>query len=394
MKKISFAIAVSIVSFACSSQRPATSQSTDQLQYSIEDAPEWSALFHRYHGWFGGDGIFAISLNGKENAGPVDTTENMILFSDSMLGDIVDGKPKDQNMVNNTVAILRGGIPDSSRIKFYWNEAGRKPAALFIPNTPSSEKGDYYWLGDGFRNDKIDGAIYIFAYRMHNENIHDDWSFRQRSLNLIKIPKGSKPPFREQQQMETPFLFKGESAKDDGSFGSGVYVNTKSAGAINPDGFVYIYGIKGEEKSLVAARVKPELIEKFSEWRFWDGENWNKDVDRVAAIVPHVSNELSVTALKDGRYLLIFQEGGMSHTVAMRIGSSPVGPFGPSIRIYESEDTKENKNYFGYNAKAHPTLSTAGELLVSYNVNSFDFWNEIQKNPTLYRPRFFKIVFK
>lgn len=394
MRKICFAIAISLMSFACHSQRPATTPPSGQLEYSIEDAPEWTALFKRHHGWFGGDGIFAISLNGKENVGPVDSTENMILFSDSMLGDIVDGKPKDQTMVNNTVAILRGGMPDSSRIKFYWDEAGGKPAALFIPNTASSEKGDYYWLGDGFRNDQMDNAIYIFAYRMHNENIHDDWSFRQRSLNLIKIPKGCKPPFREQQQIETPFLFKGESAKDDGSFGSGIYVNTKSAGAIHPDGFIYIYGIKGEEKNLVAARVKPELIEEFSEWRFWDGKSWNKNAEQVAAIVPHVSNELSVTALKDGRYLLIFQEGGMSHTVAMRIGLSPVGPFGPPIRIYESEDTKENKNYFGYNAKAHPTLSKPGELLVSYNVNSFDFWNEIQKNPTLYRPRFFKIVFK
>jgi hypothetical protein len=85
--------------------------------------------------------------------------------------------------------------------------------------------------------------------------------------------------------------------------------------------------------------------------------------------------------------------GGMSSTVAMRIGASPVGPFGPIIKLYDCPESKENKNYFMYNAKAHPSLSKPGELLISYNVNSFEFWKEIQTKPTLYRPRFLKLIF-
>ncbi len=394
MNRSSLVIGATLFLTACGTVKSTSQLPLDKLDYSIQDAPDWTALFNRQHGWFGGDGIFAIPLNGKENAAPTDTTKNLIWFSDSMLGDVVDGKPKNQKMVNNTVAILTGDKPDNNRIRFYWDETDEGPKSLFIPNTASSEKGDYYWLGDGFRNEKKDGTIYIFAYRMHNEDSKDDWSFRQRGLNLIKIPKGSQPPFKDQQQIETPFMFKGETSKEDGSFGSGIFVNTKQAGALNPDGYVYIYGVKGADKGLVAARVKPEAIEDFASWRFWDGKKWNESVDQTAIIVPHVSNELSVSPLKDGRFLLIFQEGGMGNTVAMRIGASPVGPFGSPIRIYESEDTKSNKNYFGYNAKAHPSLSKEGELLISYNVNSFDFWNEIQKNPTLYRPRFFKMIIK
>lgn len=32
-----------------------------------------------------------------------------------------------------------------------------------------------------------------------------------------------------------------------------------------------------------------------------------------------------------------------------------------------------HKNYITYNAKAHSHLSAPGELLISYNVNAFDF---------------------
>jgi len=120
---------------------------------------------------------------------------------------------------------------------------------------------------------------------------------------------------------------------------------------------------------------------------------WNADMQKVAYITDGVSDELSVTPLADGRYVLVFQSGGMSSTVGMRIGASPVGPFGPVIKLYECPEAKENKNYTMYNAKAHPSLSKPGELLISYNVNAFDFWNEIQKNPTLYRPRFIKLKF-
>jgi hypothetical protein len=37
------------------------------LNYKVEEAPEWTALLKRSSGWFGGDDIFTIPLNGKEH---------------------------------------------------------------------------------------------------------------------------------------------------------------------------------------------------------------------------------------------------------------------------------------------------------------------------------------
>lgn len=355
------------------------------LKFTVAEAPEWDALFHRNSGWFGGDGLFAIPLNGKDNETAATSTETMLLFSDSMIGEISDSiMQPGAVMVNNTVAYLKGSEPGKENIHFQWanNEKG-KPKALFTPATPNAVKGDYYWLGDGFLNTASD-SIYIFAYRMRNLSKTDDWSFKEMATDLIALSPHSRPPFTAQRQIETPLRF------EDGGFGAGIFVNTKASGAPEPDGYVYVYG---NRKGLMVARVKPEDFENFGAWRFCDEKGWNADMQQVKRIAADVSNELSISALPDGRYALVFTLGGLSPTVGLRIGATPYGPFGPVIKLYEAKEM-QHKNYITYNAKTHPNLSAPGELLISYNVNAFDFFNELKANPNLYRPRFLRVKFQ
>ena len=102
------------------------------------------------------------------------------------------------------------------------------------------------------------------------------------------------------------------------------------------------------------------------------------------------SNELSVTELPAGRYLMVFQVFGLSDKVGIRIGDSPYGPFGDIIEIYRTPEFDEG--IWPYNAKAHPALSAPGELLISYNTITPDFWNDIKKDAHIYRPRFIKLI--
>jgi len=367
-------------------------QNLTDLKFTVEEAPEWSALMKRHSGWFGADGIYTIPMNGREHAQAGKAQKTLFIFSDTMIGEVTDSTMlPGYKMIHNSVAYLNGNKPDKNNMQFYWDKDKEgKPESIFIPRTPQTKPGDYYWLGDGFYN-RATHATYIFGYRVHNVS-DGAFGFKEVGNTIIKLPENSKPPYANQQQMDTPFYL--DENNEIGSFGAGIYVNTAESGARHPDGFVYVYGVVGMAKKLLVARVLPVDFEHFDKWRFWDGKEWHSDMYKSAAVTDKVSNELSMTILPDGRYLLVFQEGGMSTNVGVRIGASPVGPFGPVIKIWDCRKDLEEKTYVVYNAKAHPSLSAPGELLITYNVNSVEFIKDLNKHPQLYRPRFIRLKFK
>jgi hypothetical protein len=360
--------------------------------FTVEEAPEWSALLKRHNGWFGGDGIYSIPTNGREHEQVPSGQKILFIFSDSMIGEVTDSTMlPGYKMIHNSAAYLEGNRPDQTKMQFYWDkDAEGKPESIFTPHTPQTKPGDYFWLGDGFYN-QATRATYIFGYRVHNVS-EGAFGFKEVGNVLIKLPEGSQPPFSKQQQMDTPFYL-GEN-NDIGSYGAGIFVNTVQSGAKHPDGYIYVYGVIGLAKKLVVAKVLPKWFEHFDQWKFWDGRAWVKDIHQAVPVTDHVSNELSLTELPDGRYALIFQEGGMSLTVGMRVGASPKGPFGPVIKLWDCSKDLEEKTYVIYNAKSHPSLSAPGELLITYNVNSLEFIKDLNKHPQLYRPRFIRVRFK
>ena len=75
----------------------------DLKNYIVTPADEWTQLFKRTSGWFGGDGIFSFSMTGVESGkNPLDSLA--IYFSDTFIGDVVKGKPQNFSMVHNSLA--------------------------------------------------------------------------------------------------------------------------------------------------------------------------------------------------------------------------------------------------------------------------------------------------
>lgn len=396
MKKTIFPVgAIMLILTACcayvKAQEP-TKADLKHISFTVEAAPEWSQLFKRNLGWFGADGIYTIPLDGMEHRQTRSGQKLLFIFSDTMIGQVTDSTMlPGYKMIHNSVAYLTGDKPDPEKIKFFWNKSSDgKPESIFIPHTPETRPGDYFWLGDGFF-DQATHAAYVFGYRIHNVS-SGAFGFKEVGNAIIKIPAGSKPPFANQQQMDTPFYISEQG--ETGSFGAGIYVNTAESGARHPDGYIYVYGVLGLAKKLLVSRVLPADFEHFNRWKFWNGKAWVNDIRQAAPVTDSVSNELSLTVLPDGRYALIFQVNSMSNTVAMRIGASPVGPFGPVISLWDCNNDREENTYVIYNAKAHPSLSAPGELLITYNVNSIQFISDLNKHPHLYRPRFIRVKFK
>lgn len=389
-------IAITCLFLSCNSDGDGIKNTNlDSLKFTVETSTEWTDLFKRKSGWFGGDGIFALVKSGNEAQGASEKEDALIWFSDTMLGDIIGNTLQPGfSMINNSVGILRGGKPDSTAITFYWDKDNNdKPRALFIPNTPATSADEYYWLGDGFANTARNNDIYIFGYRIKNIPNQAVFGFREMGNTLIVIPAGEQPPYPGKRQLDIPFWLD-RPVDSVGTFGAGLLVNTAEAGAPNPDGYVYIYGCRGMTKQIIVARVTPADIESFDKWRFWNGAEWVSDANAVKPVADRASNEMSVTPLGDGRYIMVFQREGVGNQVAIRLGASPYGPFGPIQNIYNVHDDLDTPNFFAYNAKAHPVLSKPGELLISYNVNSFKFFEEIGSYPQLYRPRFLKLKYE
>ncbi len=348
-------------------------------------APEWDDLFTRTNGWTGADGIYSIPLSGLEipQTG-TSALDEVFVFSDTFIGEVdANNHRQNANLINNTLGFMKGHRPIEENINFFWETNNQnEPEAVFIPNTPDSKPGDWYWLMDGIAlNDKV----YVYALRLERGD-GGFFNFKLIGVNLISFDAQPGGSISNVVQMDTPLLYLNESESIDIAFGQAIMPMTEESGNPGSDGYIYIYGPKNSAsgKELTVGRFLPQNIEIFSEYEFWNGIQWTKNIEDVQVINNNTSQELSVTPLADGSFLLVYLSGS---TVFISVGESPVGPFAYPEGIYNCPEPQQIPSTFVYNAKAHPNLSEPDELLISYNVNTFDF-GDLFNNADTYRPRF------
>jgi hypothetical protein len=360
----------------------------DVAPNSAVAAPDWTALFHRSSGWTGADGIYSIPLSGDERPGTAGNTNTFWTFSDTFIGQVEpDGSRSPGSvLIHNTNALLTGGNPDPALITFYWNtDATRAPAPRVVPNTSPQQ---WFWPNDGIA---LGGNLYLYALRMKPGG-SGAFSFAVDGISLLTDSLSDPTPFQTYTQVVTPLYVSAAGSKGEMYFGQAVTPNTAAAGAPFPDGYLYIYGVRNDpyDKKLVVARVLPTNIANFAQYTYWDGSRWNATISKAAPLTDRLSSEFSVTPLSDGRFLLVFQLDTLSATVAVRYGSSPTGPWGSLITIWTCPEAHMTPNSYTYNAKAHPHLSSPGSLLISYNVNTFSFAENLA-NADIYHPRFIRL---
>lgn len=364
---------------------------------AVEPMYEWDALFSRYEGWSGADGIFSIPFDGYDVPGKAKDNKTLFLFSDTFIGNVhpVTKQRLQSNMLNNSLAILEGEKPNPNRMEWI-TMANTADVNLFTPKTPKAPAGSWYWLQDGV---VIGNHVYIFPLLMSKDLQGDaGFLFAISGVSMVKLRLSEDGPIvEEQEQVDTPLFASIPDGSGNIVFGAGILDRTEKSGIANPDGYLYVYGykdLKSGTKELVVSRVQPENIEQFDRWEFWDGKNWSSDIQDVASLVTGVSPELSVTFMEQapykGKYLLVVERDTLSGYIAVSQADSPAGPFSPLEDVYHVPEAKLGNGVITYNAKAHPHLSEPGELLVTYNVNT--------TNPTgnntyadIYRPRWLKI---
>lgn len=383
--------------------------------YQVRKREDWSQVFRRDQGWTGSDNSYSIPLPSYEGE-----QQTLFTFGDSFIGSVDPISAKrsaDSIMVNNALGIYRGDSPDPDRLRILFG-AGRKGQqawSLFVPPMPndfesgaasegmaaeaadlsvsetsehitSPDDPNYYWLQDGIVEDN---KLWIFAMRVApapereegfrfrivgtdllSMNISDDGTPDMASLDIVSFPHDS------------------HEAGQAIYFGAAILDEDDSP-------WVYVYGLKQEGGAkLLLARYPKGSISDFSAWRFFDGETWSAEFRDAGVLVSEISSECSVSRLRfgrdQGRLALIYNRNGVEPYIEMRLADTPEGPFSEAEVIYQCPEVDDEKGIYTYNAKAHPELSEAGTLLISYNVNTRKDWWHMQDGG-IYRTRWIEL---
>lgn len=381
MPRFLFLILIAVASYC--SYLPAQQQAENTGGPVVIEEPQWTALFERTSGWTGSDATYSIPFSGYDAPGNAADDSTMFVFGDTFIGEVDSNKArKNSKMIRNTIGILNTKTPLPEEITFYWNsDTEGQPEELFKADTPESSPGDWIWPMDGIRLGK---RFYIYAIRLYDPP--GVANFAINGVTLISFELDSDHNFINYRHVDTPLYYKGS---DDVEIviGQAVMPMTSASGNPHPDGYIYVYGPRNRPfnfKQMVVSRVLPGDIENFDYYEFWDGTSWQSDITRCAVLTDSISQEFSVSPLPDGRFLAIFEFGGW---VCGRYANHLTGPFGPVQFLYDCPEDTMYSGGFVYNAKAHPHLSGSGDLLISYNVNTSDFF-ELYQNADTYRPRF------
>jgi len=376
-------------------------QAEEPLTTTTAD-PQWDAVFDRSDGWIGGDAIYSA---------PLPDGEVLWLFADTFLGQARDGRrQKGLRMVNNTLArhalSQDGAPPDAQSVKFRWGamDDAERPKAWIEPDPKlvagqHARRGDWYWVADATLAPRAAGGerLVIFLWRTARtadnalgfrnvgnalaivDNPGDDWSTWQP--RQVVIPD-SFPPRDVNDAVPGPEIL----------WGSEVLLGAGDDG--KP--MLYIFGCRLPPKAateLVLAAVPADKVDILTQWRFRTSEGWSERLHEAAALAQFLTTEFSITQREisgQSVWVLIQSEPFFGTRIMARAARSMLGPWSAAKPIYQVPDVDKEKKHFTYAAKAHPELSRAGELLVSYVVNSFDF-GESSTNAAIYRPRFVRV---
>ncbi|MBN2091965.1 DUF4185 domain-containing protein [candidate division KSB1 bacterium] len=361
-----------------------------RAEFTVQPASDWDALFNRSSGWTGADGIYSIPLSGREIPADSGQERTLFVFGDTFIGEVnPNGERVNSKIVNNTLAFLKGNQPLPEQIQFYWlTNQNNQLQAVFVPETPNAKPGEWYWLMDGIA---LNEKIHVFALRLKRAGTGDVFDFMVTGVSLISFTLDENFNLIDVTQIETPLFYQHPTGKWSTVLGQAIMPLHKASQNPVQDGFIYIYGPrdKGTQKELVVARVLPENFEDFSQWTYWNGTAWDSEIQNCAPLTNQISQEFSVSPVSDNKFLLVFQAG---EHVAVRYGKSPTGPFGIYQTVYFCPEAEMDWQPMLYNAKAHPHLSAPGELLISYNVNSYDFFAHFS-TADIYRPHFISLRF-
>jgi Domain of unknown function (DUF4185) len=330
--------------------------------------PALTRLFHQTEGWTGADSAASIRL------GPERT---LWLFADTWIGKIESGRRVGPKLINNSVAWQPLKV-DKPELRFFWDQAGKQPAALLRPTEPDA----WYWPGDGVL---VDGQLYLFCKLVRKKaegepGFQFDWFANE----LVQISNPQEEPTA--WKVKRRRLPEGKNS-----------LRLGSACVLEGD-YLLVYGLfpiaacKPLDKPLAVARVHRKKLADLDNtaWEYWctgpQGERWNDKLEDPAPLFRDAAPEMTVNRIRGVEGLLAtYTSLGLSKEILVRHALKPEGPWSPPLCVYRCPDAGDK--VFFYGAKAHPELSVRdGQVVITYCRNCGDLGEHVRR-PEVYFPQ-------
>lgn len=345
-------------------------RSTPQVVSATADR-DWTEAWRRFGdsgggwsnhgGWAASDGTYSTELPGQRV---------LWLLNDTFMGPVNadESLPLDNAFVHNSGVLGgRDGLPDTTVTagSHEHPESLVGPTVTAPPWDPSGTNDHWYWNGDGI----IDGGqLRVLEYAQAPTDGPPPFNFKWTGTDIATFSKDLR------LQSVTPTYSQGNV-----SWG----VDLMRCG-----GWVYIYGAESGNMHVARARAG-QLVGH--DWEFFTGSGWSQDPTASARVATGgVGSSYSVTGV-DGHYVLTTSVG-LGGTIYVATADSPTGPFTNRTAVYTAPESGTPGIYAGYNVAAHPELSAPGELIISYNVNTWSIY-DIYANASNNRPRFVDLHF-
>ncbi|WP_018155021.1 DUF4185 domain-containing protein [Demetria terragena] len=260
-------------------------------------------------------------------------------------------------------------IPDVSDSVVYWPMSAARLDPRQIPQTAKDKS--------------VSDVIIVLAGRIKRGGSGDgfDFTYLGTSAAVFSVKAGQAPRLVTIERI-TP------DSQDTHQ------INWGSAALVDGPWY-YVYGSRTTPnkyafgRELYVARVPVASPDRRSQWRYWNGSEWQKDRSEVRAIVPAsvgVSQTLSVSRI-GGRYVIVSKKGGdLGDYVYAWASRSPTGPWNgkKGVRAPFGKGKK-----LQYAPLAHPSVPLrSGNLLISISQNTTDFQRLLDTPKTVGRPVF------
>lgn len=256
----------------------------------------------------------------------------------------------------------------------------RRDRNALIPNRAD---GVGYWPMSIAAVDLGRDLVGVMAQRVRQTG-DDQFSFQNLgpSLAIFQAERGRAPVLQRVVDL----------GKDDADTARPVW----GAAATVVGDHVYLYGTSrstdaGYGWAVSVARSKLVGVSDQSNWRYWDGERWQRDAGRAAKLIDQeegVSQTFSVFHQGKRWYALSKRSDFVGTDLVVWTAPGPTGPFTATDPVAKIPSTGSVLRYMPL---AHPGLfPKKGTMVVSVSRNTTKT-DEIQSDPSLYRPEFMRI---